>query len=57
MLGHMTEELSKKTLRSYAKLGEDMGLWTSHEQSTLNSKGESTQRIIIEWDTTEKKDD
>ena len=31
------------------KLGEDMGLWTSHEQGTLNMKGERTHRIIIEW--------
>jgi len=49
MLGHMTEELSRKTLRNYVKLGERMGLWTSHEQGTLNMKAERTQRIIIEW--------
>ncbi len=49
MLGHMTEELSRKTLRNYVKLGESMGLWTSHEQGTLNMEGERTQRIIISW--------
>ena len=49
MLGHMTEELNRKTLSTYVKLGERMGLWTSHEQGTLNMKGERTQRIIIEW--------
>ena len=49
MLGHMTEELSRKTLRNYVKLGESMGLWTSHEQGTLNLEGERTQRIIISW--------
>ena len=31
------------------KLGESMGLWTSHEQGTLNMEGERTQRIIISW--------
>jgi len=45
----MTEELSRKTLRNYVKLGESMGLWTSHEQGTLNMEGERTQRIIISW--------
>ena len=49
MPGNMMEELSRKTLSSSAKLGEDMGLWTSHEQDTLNMKGERTHRIIIEW--------
>ncbi len=43
------EELSRKTLKNSVKLGESMGLWTSHEQDTLNMKGERTHRIMIEW--------
>ena len=49
MLGLMMEELNRKTLRSYAKLGEDMGLWERVDQTTLDSEGKRTRRLIISW--------
>ena len=49
MLGRMMEELNRKTLRSYAKLGEEKGLWSRVDQTTLDSEGKQTRRLIISW--------
>ena len=49
MLGNMTEELSRKTLKNYVKLGERMGLWSSLDQTYIDSKGMTGRRIIVDW--------
>jgi hypothetical protein len=54
MPGNMMEELSRKTLKSYVKLGESMGLWSSLDQKHINLRGETTRRIIIDWNNTKE---
>ncbi len=49
MLGNMMVALNKKTLKSYVKLGERLGLWTSLDQKTLDTKGIVVNRLIIEF--------
>jgi len=36
-------------LRSYVKLGDRLGLWSSLDQVTLNTKGVTTRRLYAEW--------
>ena len=49
MLGNMTEELSRKTLKNYVKLGDRLGHWSSLDQVTLNTEGVTTRRLYAEW--------
>ena len=57
MPGHMMEEPNKKTLKSYVKLGEEMGLWSSLDQVYIDSKGMTGRRIIIDWNITKEEYD
>ena len=54
MPGLMMEELNRKTLKNYVKLGERMGLWTSHDQKHINMEGKTTRRIIVDWNITKE---
>ena len=49
MLGHMMAGLNRKILRSYVKLGDTLGLWSSLDQVTLNTEGVTTRRLYAEW--------
>ena len=49
MLGHMMAALNRKILRSYVKLGDTLGLWSSLDQVTLNTEGVTTRRLYAEW--------
>ena len=49
MLGNMMVALNRRILRSYVKLGDTLGLWSSLDQVTLNTKGVTTRRLYAEW--------
>jgi len=49
MLGNMMAALNRRILRSYVKLGDTLGLWSSLDQVTLNTKGVTTRRLYAEW--------
>jgi len=45
----MMAGLNRKILRSYVKLGDTLGLWSSNDQVTLNIEGVTTRRLYAEW--------
>ena len=49
MLGNMMVALNRRILRSYVKLGDTLGLWSSLDQVTLNVQGVTTRRLYAEW--------
>ena len=49
MLGNMMVALNKRILKSYAKLGDRLGLSTNLDQRTLDTKGVVVNRLIIEF--------
>ena len=49
MLGRMMVGLNRKILRTYVKLGDTLGLWSSLDQVTLNIEGVTTRRLYAEW--------
>ena len=49
MLGHMMAALNRRILRSYVKLGDRLGLWSSNDQVTINIQGVTTRRLYAEW--------
>ena len=57
MLGLMMEELNRKILRTYVKLGDRLGLWLSNDQVTINQHGECTRRLYAEWTITKEEYD
>ena len=52
MLGHMMAALNRKILRSYVRLGERWGHWSSNDQVTINQHGECTRRVYADWTIT-----
>ncbi len=49
MLGNMMVELNRKILRSYVKLGERMGHWSSLDQTYIDIQGKTGRRIYADW--------
>ena len=49
MLGHMMEELNRKILRSYVRLGERWGHWHSLDQTYIDSHGQTGRRLYADW--------
>ena len=49
MLGNMMVELNRKILRSYVKLGERMGHWSSLDQTYIDMQGKTGRRIYADW--------
>ena len=49
--------LNRRILRSYVKLGDTLGLWSSLDQVTLNTKGVTTRRLYAEGTITKEEYD
>ena len=49
MLGNMMVELNRKILKSYVKLGERLGHWSSLDQTYIDSKGRTGRRLYADW--------
>ena len=50
MLGHMMVALNRKILRSYVKLGDRLGLWSSNNQVYIDLHGKTGRRLYAEWE-------
>ena len=49
MLGNMMVGLNRKILKSYVKLGERLGHWSSLDQTYIDSKGRTGRRLYADW--------
>ena len=49
MLGHMMAALNRKILKSYVRLGERWGHWSSNNQVYIDLHGKTGRRILTEW--------
>ena len=57
MLGLMMAALNRKILRTYVKLGDRLGLWSSNNQVYIDIHGKTGRRLYAEWSiTTEEYD-
>ena len=50
MLGNTMAGLNRKILRSYVKLGERMGHWSSLDQTYIDSHGKTGRRVYADWE-------
>ena len=51
MLGHMMAVLNRRILKSYVRLGERWGHWSSLDQKYIDIHGETGRRVITDWPT------
>ena len=49
MLGRMMVGLNRKILRTYVKLGDRLGLWSSNNQVYIDIHGKTGRRLYAEW--------
>ena len=49
MLGNMMAALNRKILKSYVKLGDRLGLWSSNDQVYIDIQGKTGRRLYAEW--------